>query len=1049
MNRRREHVRSLADRHQVELARGEPLDELRLAAPEIVQEAVVRRELPHRLVLDRALHLDRLAKVVQFALGGNEDAGDHEEQSPDHERPSRIDAKERTRSLDVAIDRVVGGGVGCGVAGHGGLALDARRHGVGYRPNVPRRSTFVPRTGAPHRGRASAPIAAIDARTEPSTRLGRDGRRSPAAGFAPPVARSPRDGIRRHSTEGVPMGLKASIDAASKAANLTDASDLPGLVALGSLLEEVAGEARREQATEVESWSKDAAQLTERLVLRQVDDVERAFAALMSAIGACESACERLEAPPHEPADPELLAAWVASTEAMLPEIEHLAVRAEREGFAGDIAAEIRRRIHTLKGECGVLSLSEAQSICHELESRLDAANGDAPTDAVLATCDWMRALTQSLARDPASPEPDPTAVRRAITAMPTPASTASGGSSGPAAAAAEAPTAALPPVPLPPGDPSPTDARVAMDLSHADENTADFALEAREHLANAENAVLALESGDTDPELVNVVFRAFHTIKGVAGFLNLPRIVEVAHAAEFLLDKVRSSKIALSPTVLELVLASTDLLGQLIGMLSGGEAPYERELVGLVARLDAACRGENPPAATSAAPVPAPTPETDAALSTEITAPTPTPAPTEAPTPTAQAKPAASEPSLPRTSAAVKGDQTVKVSTLRMDNLVNLVGELVIAQLMVVQDPIVGEVADQRVQRNLSHLGKIVRDLQETAMSLRMVTLKATFQKMARLVRDVSAKAGKRIQLEVEGEDVELDRNVVEEIGDPLVHMIRNACDHGIEPADERRAAGKEPTGTLRLRAFHSGGSIVIEVEDDGRGLSRERILRKCLERGLIDGQRNLDEIPDSEVFNYIFLPGFSTAEKITDISGRGVGMDVVRRNIEALRGSVEIRSVTGRGSVFSMRLPLTMAIIDGMVVRVGSQRYIVPTLNIERSFRPTAAEFSTVLGKGEMARVRDELLPIYRLRRVFGLAEGAEAMQDGLLLLLENGKRRGCVFVDEILGQQQVVIKTLGESQRSIRGVSGGAILGDGRVALIVDVGGLLDAAALPSTA
>ncbi|MFM1822850.1 MAG: chemotaxis protein CheA [Planctomycetota bacterium] len=846
------------------------------------------------------------------------------------------------------------------------------------------------------------------------------------------------------------MGLKASIDAASKAANLTDASDLPGLVALGSLLEEVADEARREQATEVETWSKDAASLAEQLVLRQVDDVERAFTTLMSAIGACESACERLDAPPHEPADPELLAAWVASTEAMLPEIEHLAVRAEHEGFAGDIAAEIRRRIHTLKGECGVLSLSEAQSICHELESRLDAVAGEAPTDALLATCDWMRALTQSLARDPSSPEPDTTAVRRAITAMPTSAAAPH------AETRATAGDAVAPPTGSAPAPTPPSDARVAMDLSHADDNTADFALEAREHLANAENAVLALESGDTDPELVNVVFRAFHTIKGVAGFLNLPRIVEVAHAAEFLLDKVRSSKIALSPAVLELVLASTDLLGQLIGMLSGGEAPYERELAELVARLDAACRGENapvqaakspaaPPAAMTTTTAPATEPATAAAAPEIATSESANGA---SPTPPASPKPSTAEPSLPRTSAAIKGDQAVKVSTLRMDNLVNLVGELVIAQLMVVQDPIVSGVADQRVQRNLSHLGKIVRDLQETAMSLRMVTLKATFQKMARLVRDVSAKAGKRIQLEVEGEDVELDRNVVEEIGDPLVHMIRNACDHGIEPADERRAAGKEPTGTLRLRAFHSGGSIVIEVEDDGRGLSRERILRKCLERGLIDGQRNLDEIPDAEVFNYIFLPGFSTAEKITDISGRGVGMDVVRRNIEALRGSVEIRSVTGRGSVFSMRLPLTMAIIDGMVVRVGSQRYIVPTLNIERSFRPTASELSTVLGKGEMARVRDELLPIYRLRRVFGLDEGAEAMHDGLLLLLENGKRRGCVFVDEILGQQQVVIKTLGESQRSIRGVSGGAILGDGRVALIVDVGGLLDAAATPAT-
>jgi two-component system chemotaxis sensor kinase CheA len=893
----------------------------------------------------------------------------------------------------------------------------------------------------------------------------------PAAGrIVPTVPRNPRDRIRRLSTEGVTMGLKASIDAAAKAANLTDATDLPGLVALGGLLEQVASEAEQDGDAEIRDRSRAAAELAERIVLRQVDDLERAFTSLMDAIGLCESANERREAPPHEPADPELLAAWVASTDAVLPEIEHLAVRAEREGLEGEVAAEIRRRIHTLKGECGVLSLAEAQSICHDLESRLESSGSVSPTDAILATCDWMRTLVQSLARDPAAPEPDTAELRRILAGesstphlQPNPAPTASPGSSG------RSHVTPAQTVPCDPADTAPSDgdldldatdgARVVMDLSHADENTADFALEAREHLANAENAVLALESGAEDPELVNVVFRAFHTIKGVAGFLNLPRIVEVAHAAEFLLDKVRSSQVALSPRVLELVLASTDLLGQLIGMLSGGDAPFERDLGALVRALDAACRGDSSPApspvpatATAAnesslAPAPASTPPATVGRGAPSSAPS-SPASAGAPRPaTTTDAPATS--ASPSRSSAVKSDQSVKVSTQRMDNLVNLVGELVIAQLMVVQDPIVSGVGDQRVQRNLSHLGKIVRDLQETAMSLRMVTLKATFQKMARLVRDVSAKAGKRIQLEVEGEDVELDRNVVEEIGDPLVHMIRNACDHGIEPADDRRAAGKSEQGTLRLRAFHSGGSIVIEVEDDGRGLSRERILRKCVERGLIDVQRNLDEIPDAEVFNYIFLPGFSTAEKVTDISGRGVGMDVVRRNIEALRGSVEIRSNPGRGSVFSMRLPLTMAIIDGMVVRVGSQRYIVPTLNIERSFRPEAGELTTVLGKGEMARVREELLPIYRLRRVFGLSEGADSIGDGLLLLLEHGKRRGCVFVDEILGQQQVVIKNLGDSQPPIRGVSGGAILGDGLVALIVDVGGLLETAATPASA
>ncbi len=855
------------------------------------------------------------------------------------------------------------------------------------------------------------------------------------------------------------MGLKASIQAAAKAAVLTDAADLQGLVGLGELLRQVAADASSEGCAEVEGRSNEAADLADQIVLRQVADVDDAFRRLVDAIGHCDTYLERASAPPREPADPELLAAWIAACESTIPELEHLAVTAESEAaegapLGGETVADLRRRIHTLKGECGVLSLSEAQSLCHDLETLIDTGGERFPTDAILALCDWMRALTNRLGSDPNADEPDTATVRATLVAhkdappmSAAPAAAANGASALPktkpsSAVAPRGATSGATSGATTDADPFadlaaiPADQLVSMNLDNADENLGDFALEAREHLANAENAVLSLEANPADAELVNVVFRAFHTIKGVSGFLNLTRIVEVAHAAEFLLDKVRSNKIPLSAHVLELVLASTDLLGQLIGMLGGADAPREIELRILVRRLEAACEGRALAApgarAPSTAAIAAPAAPAAAAVEspekqTAATAPNP-----------ADAKQAAVAKSI-----ASKADQSVKVSTQRMDSLVNLVGELVIAQLMVVQDPIVSKIHDQRLSRNLAQLGKIVRDLQETSMSLRMVTLKATFQKMARLVRDVAAKAGKRIQLEVEGEDVELDRNVVEEIGDPLVHMIRNACDHGVETSEDRRKVGKSEIGTLRLRAFHSGGSIVIEVEDDGRGLSRERILRKCQEKGLLDPTRNLNDIPDSEVFNYIFLPGFSTAEKVTDISGRGVGMDVVRRNIEALRGSVEIRSTPGKGSTFSMRLPLTMAIIDGMVVRVGAQRYIVPTLNIERSFRPTPSQLTMVLGKGEVVRVRDELLPIYRMRRVFNLAEGCDQLAEGLLLVLENGKRRACVFVDEILGQQQVVIKSLGDSQPTIRGVSGGAILGDGRVALIVDVGGLLESA------
>jgi two-component system, chemotaxis family, sensor kinase CheA len=372
------------------------------------------------------------------------------------------------------------------------------------------------------------------------------------------------------------------------------------------------------------------------------------------------------------------------------------------------------------------------------------------------------------------------------------------------------------------------------------------------------------------------------------------------------------------------------------------------------------------------------------------------------------------------------------------MDNLVTMVGELVIAHQMAVQGAASMGAVGLEMQRTLAQVHKIVRDVQEVSMALRMVSLRGTFQRMTRLVRDVALKAGKEIACVTEGEEVELDRNVVEEITDPLVHMIRNACDHGLETATDRIRAGKNPTGRVTLKAYHSGGSIVMEIGDDGRGLRREKILAKARASGLIDPRVDEASIPDSEVFALIFLPGFSTAEKVTDISGRGVGMDVVRRNIEALRGKIEIRSTPGRGTTFLVHVPLTMAIIDGMVVRVGTERYVLPTLSIEHAFRPGGSDVSTVAGRGEVVNVRGRLLPIQRLGRLLGLESMTEP-KDGLLVVVESAASKCALLVDEIVGQQQVVIKSLGGSQA--RGVAGGAILGDGRVALILDVGALRD--------
>jgi two-component system chemotaxis sensor kinase CheA len=308
----------------------------------------------------------------------------------------------------------------------------------------------------------------------------------------------------------------------------------------------------------------------------------------------------------------------------------------------------------------------------------------------------------------------------------------------------------------------------------------------------------------------------------------------------------------------------------------------------------------------------------------------------------------------------------------------------------------------------------------------------------MARLVRDLAHKSDKEIQLNTQGEETELDRTVVDKIADPLVHMIRNSVDHGIESKEDRQKAGKPDAGTIQLRAFHKAGHVIIEVEDDGKGLDKDRIIQKAIDQGLLQkGQ----EISDDDAYRLVFHAGLSTAQKVTDISGRGVGMDVVKKSVEELQGKIDIATRPGQGTTFTIRLPLTLAIIDGQIVTVGPERYIVPVNSIVNSFRPTAGQISSVQGQGEVVSIRGELLPLVRLHRLFGVTARSNDPTQGLLMIVEADARRCCVLVDELLGQQQVVIKNLGEGLGLVRGIAGGAIMGDGRVSLIVDVPGLID--------
>jgi two-component system, chemotaxis family, sensor kinase CheA len=577
-----------------------------------------------------------------------------------------------------------------------------------------------------------------------------------------------------------------------------------------------------------------------------------------------------------------------------------------------------------------------------------------------------------------------------------------------------------------------------------------EFITESNEMIANAEEALLSLEVDPDDMDAVGTVFRAFHTIKGTSAFLDLGLLSGMAHHAENLLSRVRDQEIRYSGGYADLSLKSLDMLKELVSKLAdalGGDAltkpdGYDDllevleapESFGVSEELDEVesprigdilvaqgkvdrkdledvlnnCEGEHVGEVLVKSKI-ATIKEVGQAL---------------------------------RTQSKIKGakqhvDSTVRVSTKRLDMLIDMVGEMVIAQSMVAQDDVVLDTNRHNLQKKVNHTGKIVRELQDLSMSMRMVPLKATFQKMARLVRDVSRKVGKNVNLVTEGEETEIDRNLVDVINDPLVHMVRNSVDHGIEFPEDREQDGKPRSGTVKLAAYHSAGNVVVEISDDGKGLNKELILEKAVERQLIEKDRVLT---DREIYNMIFEPGFSTAQNVTDVSGRGVGMDVVKKNIETLRGQVEISSEHGKGSVFKIFLPLTLAIIDGMVVRSCDETYVIPMESILKSIKPDPGKISHVLDQGEVLSLQGKLIPLFHLNELFNIENGNGEKTDKLVVVIEDDMNQAGIVIDELIGRQQVVIKSLGESMQGIPGISGGAIMPDGRVGLIMDIGGLV---------
>lgn len=664
------------------------------------------------------------------------------------------------------------------------------------------------------------------------------------------------------------------------------------------------------------------------------------------------------------------------------------------------------------------------------------------------------------------------------------------------------------------------------------------FFEEAEEGLETMEQGLLELDEGSRDPELINTIFRAAHSIKGGSGTFGFSELIEFTHSMESLLDAMRSGDQEITTEATSALLESVDHLRALLTDARNREPidpessrPFIQRLNAILGRAEAA---EAPPAEGAPAPtskgwniVFRPHPDlmqtgndpylivrelsglgplttvvdTSAVPSwddldpenlylawtirleasaeegqihdafawvddqADITieplrgAHPPHPAPgTVAPkvgaaaaapaAPAAQGKPSDQKPPVgaPKSDAAAaraskttSSSSSIRVSIDKVDALINIVGELVITQSMLGQIEKDFDISKlDKLRDGLSQLERNTRELQESVMRIRMLPISSVFSRFPRMVRDLSKQLDKKVHLELSGESTELDKTVMEKIGDPLVHLVRNSLDHGLENPAERVAAGKPETGRIELNAFHQGGNIVIEICDDGRGLPADRIREKAISTGLMSADDT--SMPLEKVYDFIFHPGFSTAKEVSDLSGRGVGLDVVRKNIRALGGSVEVQSMPGEGTRFTIRLPLTLAILDGQLINVGGETYIVPLVSIIESLQIDQKMVNAIAGKAEVYRLREQYIPIVRLYDLFGIDGGSQKLHGGLLVVVEGDGQHAGLLVDDLQNQQQVVIKSLDTNFRRVDGVSGATILGDGTVALILDIPGLI---------
>ncbi|MDH5522687.1 MAG: chemotaxis protein CheA [Desulfobulbaceae bacterium] len=586
------------------------------------------------------------------------------------------------------------------------------------------------------------------------------------------------------------------------------------------------------------------------------------------------------------------------------------------------------------------------------------------------------------------------------------------------------------------------------------------FMQEADELVQEVEADLLQWVKSQDDSDLLAKIFRSIHSFKGNCGFLGYKDLELLSHGMETVLDAVRSGGELDREKVAETILSLIDVLKTtLAAIMDGGKGKIEslalylelltdlmpkeqqRDIThhrparlgdilvekGVVTEddLDKALEEQQKPLGQILVEKGVTTDqEVHEALAVQKKS--------------RSAPPQAVPPLQSKAPVVARARQDIRVDLDKLDSLINLIGEMVIAENMLIHSPDLKGLELDNFHKAGQHMGKIVRELQEMAMVIRMIPVSGLFRRMTRLVHDLAKKSAKKVDFQLVGEETEVDKTVIELITDPLVHLIRNSMDHGLEGPEERVAAGKSEIGIVRLSASHEEGNVQITITDDGRGLSRERIIAKARERGIIDDDGS--QMKDSEVFNMVFLPGFSTADQITDVSGRGVGMDVVRQNLNKINGKIDIHSKFGKGTSIVLRIPLTMAIIEGMLIRTGKSRYIVPLLSIRESFQPRAEQITVSPDGQELVRVREHLLPVIRLHELHNIRADYTNLDQGILIVLETKDSNFCLFVDEMLGQQQTVIKGLSNYITKVGnaggGVSGCTIMGDGEVCLILDV-------------